>query len=576
MRLTKLHIQNYRGIKSLELDMDETTVIIGENNCGKTSILHVLRSCLSFLKSGARSAPFEEFDLHFDSGAADPSTAEPIQITLTFEEKVAGEWPTEIEQKLGGDGGIIVLIPPDDKSRIQLRVTAQYSPLTKELEHFYDFLDSAGNPLPSKNRGKLTVLQQMRPLFYLSALRDAAKEFSKTAQFWSPFVKNSQIDPAKKAEIEEKLEEINSEIIEAHGTFKDVKVHLDKVNKLVNLGADSVVSIDAIPAKVFDMLNKTQVSLMSSTGAKLPINRHGEGTQSLSVLMLFDAFLKTELARRQGITNCLPVVALEEPEAHLHPCAIRALWKTIKDINGQKIIATHSGDLLAVVDTAMIRRLYKEKGQTKVGAIPSGLITGRDKQKFDFLVQRTRAELFFARVWLLVEGETEAIIFAGAAEVLGIDLEQAGVRTVEYRQGDISYFIEAANGLGISWHCFCDDDPQGASDINKAVARLKNGSKQKNHITLTAGSSAIEPYLGRNGFLSVYESAGNPHELTKLTISKTDPQYIDAVCKKPIVGHKPEIAHLVVEAMKTRGAASVPKDIKLAIFKATALARRNK
>jgi putative ATP-dependent endonuclease of OLD family len=574
MRLTKLHIQHYRGIKSLELDLDETTVIIGENNSGKTSVLHALRSCLSFLKSGARSAPFEEFDLHFDSGAADPSTAAPIQITLTFEEKVAGEWPTEIEQKLGGDGGIIVLIPPDDISRIQLKVAAQYSPLTNELEHSYDFLDAAGNPLPSKNRGKLTVLQQMRPLFYLSALRDAAKEFSKTAQFWSPFVKNSQIDPTKKAEIEERLEEINTEIIDAHGTFKDVKVHLDKVNKLVNLGADSVVSIDAIPAKVFDMLNKTQVSLMSSTGAKLPINRHGEGTQSLSVLMLFDAFLKTELARRQGVTNCLPIVALEEPEAHLHPCAIRALWKTIKDINGQKVIATHSGDLLAVVDTSMIRRLYKEKGQTKVGAIRSGLLTGRDKQKFDFLVQRTRAELFFAHAWLLVEGETEAIIFAGATEILGIDLEQAGVRMVEYRQGDISYFIEAANGLGISWHCFCDDDPQGASDISKAVARLVTGTKQKNHITKTVGSRSIEPYLARNGFIDIYEAIASPQKFRNITLTKTDAGYVDAVCN--CITAKPEAAHAIVEAMKQRGPASVPKELKLAIYRAVALARRNK
>jgi putative ATP-dependent endonuclease of the OLD family len=573
MRLTKLQIQNYRGIKSLELDLDETTVIIGENNCGKTSVLHVLRSCLSFLKLGARSAPFEEFDLHFDSKAADPTTVAPIQITLTFEEKEAGEWPIEIEQKLGGDGGIIVFISPNDRSRIQLKVTAQYSAKTKELEHFYDFLDSTGNPLPSKNRGKLTVMQQMRPLFYLSALRDAAKEFSKTSQFWSPFVKNSQIDTIKKDHIEKRLEEINAEIIEAHVTFKDVKVHLDKINTLVNLGTDNVVSIDAIPAKIFDMLNKTQVSLASATGAKLPINRHGEGTQSLSVLMLFDAFLKAELARRQGATNCFPIVALEEPEAHLHPCAIRALWKTIKDINGQKVIATHSGDLLAVVDTYMIRRLYKRNGQTKVGAIPLGLITGRNKQKFDFLVQRTRAELFFARVWLLVEGETESIIFAGAAEVLDLDLEQAGVRTVEYRQGDISYFIQAANGLGISWHCFCDEDSQGETDIRKAVDRLPTAAKQKNHITKTVGSCSIEPFLARNGFIEIYKEIASPQKIKNITCTKNDTDYIDAVCS--CITAKPEAAHRIVEAMRQKGSDSVPKQIKLAIYKAIALARRS-
>lgn len=374
MLLSRLRIENYRGVKLLELALDETTVLVGENNCGKTTVLHALRACLYTLRSTGRASPFEEFDLHFDSQSADPTSAPPITITLTFEESKAGDWSDEVEQRLGGDGGIIALVPPDDRSRVQLRVTAEYSKVTQDIETAYEFLDANGKSLPAKNRSRLSALQQLRPLFYLSALRDAGKEFSRSSQFWSPFVKNSQIDPAKKAEIEEQLEAINAQIIEAHGTFKGVREHLSKVQDLVALGGHDVVSVDAVPARVFDMLNRTQVSIASSTGAKLPIGRHGEGTQSLTVLMLFDAFLKSELARKQGIKESKPIVALEEPEAHLHPNAVRALWKTIRDIDGQKLIATHSGDLLSEVELTSIRRLYRSKGQVKVGAIPTGLL----------------------------------------------------------------------------------------------------------------------------------------------------------------------------------------------------------
>jgi putative ATP-dependent endonuclease of OLD family len=359
MLLTKLHIENYRGIKALELDLDETTVLVGENNSGKTTVLHALRACLQMLRSSGRSSPFDEFDLHFDSQTADPTSAPPIAITLTFEESHPGEWPAEIEQQLGGDGGVVVLVPPDDRSRVQLRVTAQFSAVTQDIETIFEFLDASGKALPPKNRNRLGVLQQVRPLFYLSALRDAGKEFSRTSQFWSPFVKNSQIDPVKKAEIEKQLESINAEIIEAHGTFKGVREQLSRIQKLVALGEQDVVSVDAVPARVFDMLNRTQVSIASSTGARLPIARHGEGTQSLSVLMLFDAFLKSELSRKQGNKATRPIVAMEEPEAHLHPNAVRALWKTIRDIEGQKFIATHSGDLLSEVPLTGIRRLYR-------------------------------------------------------------------------------------------------------------------------------------------------------------------------------------------------------------------------
>jgi len=574
MLLTHLRIENFRGIKLLELELGETTVLVGENNSGKTTVLHALRACLYLLRSAGRAIPFEEFDLHFDNQAADPTSAPAISITLTFEESKPGEWPAEIEQRLGGDGGVVVLVPPDDRSRVQLRVNAEYSKTVQEIETSFEFLDASGKALPPRNRGRLSALQQLRPLFYLSALRDAGKEFSRTSQFWSPFVKNSQMDPAKKVEIEKQLEAINTQIIEAHGTFKGVREHLSKVQDLVALGAQDVVSVDAVPARIFDMLNRTQVSIASSTGARLPIGRHGEGTQSLAVLMLFDAFLKSELARKQGAKESRPIVALEEPEAHLHPNAVRALWKTIRDIDGQKLIATHSGDLLSEVDLTSIRRLYRAKGSIKVGVIPKDMFGERDRRKFEFLVRRTRGELFFARCWLLGEGETEAILFSGAAEVLGFDLEQAGVRCVEYRLGDIALFLDAANALGIAWHCMTDGDAQGMSDTTKALARIPGARKRAgHHLTSLGGASSIERYLADAGFLDVYENIALPAKKQNvLTVAKGDPAYVDQIIK--CIPDKPTGAYAVVEAMRTRGPTLVPPALKRALVRAIVLARR--
>ncbi|WP_242518914.1 ATP-dependent nuclease [Halochromatium roseum] len=574
MLLTGLKIEHYRGIKALELAFGNTTVLIGENNCGKTSVLHALRACLHTLRSGGRGSPFDEFDLHFDSRAADPTTAPPIVMTLRFEEQTPGEWSEEIEQRLGGDAGVIALVPPDDRSRVELRVSAEYSQVTQDIETTFDFLDAAGNALPAKNRGRLSTLQQLRPLFYLSALRDAGKEFSRHSQFWSPFVKNSQIDEAAKTAIEAQLEDINARIIEAHGTFKGVREHLAKVQELVALGNQDVVSVDAVPARVFDMLNRTQVSIASATGARLPIGRHGEGTQSLTVLMLFDAFLKSELARKQGMLQSKPIVAMEEPEAHLHPNAVRALWKTIRDIDGQKLIATHSGDLLSEVDLSAIRRIHKSRGQVKIGAVTETLLKPRDQRKFDFLVRRTRGELLFARCWLLGEGETEAILFAGAAEALGLDLEQAGVRCLEYRLGDIGWFLDVANALGISWHCLTDADTQGDRDAKKAADRILDKPKRPwRHISVLANAASIEPYLAANGFLDVYEAIAVPAKRRQtLQSAPGDPEYAEQIIK--CIPDKPSAAYAVVEAMRERGPAAVPKVLRSAIMKAMALARR--
>lgn len=574
MQLTKIQLDNFRGIKTLELPLGATTVLVGENNSGKTTVLHALRACLQYLRTGGRATVFDDFDFHFENAAADPGTAPPIEITLTFEESEGKEWSEEIERQLGGDGGILMPIAPNDFYRVQLKVTSQFSPVTSEIVTSYAFLDAAGKALAGKSQSRLTALQQLRPLFYLSALRDAGKEFSKTSQFWSPFVKNSQIDAVKKAEIEDQLQAINEEIIKAHGTFKGVREHLSKVQDLVSLGSEDVVSVDAIPARIFDMLNRTQVSIASASGARLPIARHGEGTQSLTVLMLFDAFLRSELARKQGVRESKPIVALEEPEAHLHPTAVRALWKTIKGIDGQKIIATHSGDLLSEVDIGDIRRLYRKDGQVKYGMIPDDLLGSRERQKFNFLVRRTRGELFFARSWLLGEGETEAILFSGVAEVLGIDLDQAGVRCVEYRQGDISYFLDAANALGISWFCLIDCDGQGTPDFKKATDRLPAGAVQANHVLLLPNNQAIEGYLANNGFLHVYETVASPQKLQKMTAQKGEPEYVAQLVKCIGDDGKPAATHAVVDDMRKRGPDSVPAELKDVILKAVAIGRR--
>ena len=129
------------------------------------------------------------------------------------------------------------------------------------------------------------------------------------------------------------------------------------------------------------MLAKAQVQLGTTTGAKIPLGRHGEGTQSLAVLMLFSAFLE---ARQDGAA----VLALEEPEAHLHPSAIRALWTLVRDFTGQKLISTHSGELLADTDICDVRRLARTGDGIKAFRVQAGLLTPEETRKFNYHVQQ--------------------------------------------------------------------------------------------------------------------------------------------------------------------------------------------
>jgi putative ATP-dependent endonuclease of OLD family len=173
---------------------------------------------------------------------------------------------------------------------------------------------------------------------------------------------------------------------------------------------------------------------------------------------------------------------------------------------------------------------------------------------------------------LLGEGETEAILFAGVAALMDIDLDQAGVRCVEYRQGDISYFLDAANSLGIAWHVFTDADAQGLGDAQKAKDRVPSGTHIHRRVTTMMGATSVEPYLATNGFLDFYETLIDSGRLREITVPKTDATYPLEVVKR--INGKPAAAHAIVGEMRRRGAASVPTALRRAILKAAALGRR--
>ena len=83
MKLTTVEIRNFRCIKELSVNLDKTTVLIGENNSGKTAFLEAIRICLERLRGRGRG-PFNEYDYHLSDEGTAPADSDPIQIELSF------------------------------------------------------------------------------------------------------------------------------------------------------------------------------------------------------------------------------------------------------------------------------------------------------------------------------------------------------------------------------------------------------------------------------------------------------------------------------------------------------------
>lgn len=99
MRITSLKIENFRSIKSLQVQLGENTVFIGPNNAGKTAILDAIRIALT-RRWGQRGTGFTEYDVHLAKENDDPKKSLGVEIEIRTEEADVGEWPDGMQQSL--------------------------------------------------------------------------------------------------------------------------------------------------------------------------------------------------------------------------------------------------------------------------------------------------------------------------------------------------------------------------------------------------------------------------------------------------------------------------------------------
>ena len=100
VKLVEINIENFRGIRSLLLPLDELTVLIGENNVGKSTVLEAIRLVIARGFGSRRTGQFSEYDFNLADENSTPQTAQPIKITLHFAEEKENEWADAIVQQM--------------------------------------------------------------------------------------------------------------------------------------------------------------------------------------------------------------------------------------------------------------------------------------------------------------------------------------------------------------------------------------------------------------------------------------------------------------------------------------------
>jgi putative ATP-dependent endonuclease of OLD family len=188
---------------------------------------------------------------------------------------------------------------------------------------------------------------------------------------------------------------------------------------------------------------------------RLQVNRHGatrnlseqsDGTRALFAIALYDL-----------VSESANIVAIDEPEIHLHPTSQRSLARLLQDGRNQKIIATHSQDIVGAFSHESI--VTVKPGGYLVQP-KSGFLSNEERMVTHWWVRDKLEPLTASRI-VAVEGVSDRIVLQKAAALTGRDLDRLGVSVVETGgAGDMGAILKLFGGTGfqIDMSLLIDED----------------------------------------------------------------------------------------------------------------------
>jgi putative ATP-dependent endonuclease of OLD family len=192
------------------------------------------------------------------------------------------------------------------------------------------------------------------------------------------------------------------------------------------------------------------------------IEQNGLGFNNL----IFMAVVLSELAKNPEASYRGLIV--EEPEAHLHPqlqAILLSYLETIKAVEGenpvQLFVTSHSPNFASIADLDSLTCLV-DTGVTVETFFPRTIVFDKGKrEKLERYLDVTRAELFFARRVIFVEGAAELMLVSVLAEKAGYKLREHGVSLICVEGLNFDSFLPlfGDNALKIPVAVITDADP---------------------------------------------------------------------------------------------------------------------
>lgn len=498
MRLSSFSVINYRSITNArKIQTSNMTVLVGKNNEGKSNILRALTLAMDIMK------------MYY----SDPRS---LRLPATYLKRRTGyvwerDYPLSLQERNPNGFSSIELdfeLNSSDISTIRNLTGIRLSghvPVRVSINHSSVKIDipKRGTPAFSNVENKLKIIEYVCfkiDFNFIPAVRtehDALRvvESLIEKQLLTLESNPEYIEATHKIECLQQgiLDRISAQLIAPLQEFlpsvRDVQIHLQKDQRRSAFRRSADVVID--------------------DGTPTPLQQKGDGIKSLTALAMLN--IPTSHDR-------VSVIAIEEPESHLHPESARQLYETINalSVNHQVVLTTHSP--LFVNRSNLKENIIVDSGK----AIPVKKI----KEIRDILGTKVSDNLVNAENVLIVEGEDDRIVLEKILPQMSESIKKAiqnGTLIIDDMggAGNLPYKLSFYRNLQCKYHVLLDNDDagrrsgqeaeiQGLLNTRNTTYTICNGSPNaefEDCLEKTAYAGAILSEFGVD--LNVTEFRGN-------------------------------------------------------------------
>ncbi|KGE13706.1 ATP-dependent nuclease [Sphingobacterium deserti] len=548
--ISRVQIKNFRNFLDVDVALDHKQVIIGENNVGKTNFLRAIQLILDKDYSDSdRQLTTEDFH---DSIDKPMENGEEIEINL----EIKGY---EHNSKLKAQfvDAVISDAPPT------LRLTYKFIPNKDEFEKIinYKYIIFKGNNEEYKFRNED---RSYINIYVIRALRDVERELKSNRN--SPLyklVKQYEISSDHLEEISDALKEAAEGILELDEIVHIKDTLSNRFASLSGLQTDHQITLRTFDIDTERLLYTLQVymGLKERPVSELSLGLANILYISLMLILLkdktilpiikpeqFDSLvaedekgilsqlyeasekgnyiLKKEIEdediealynfmdehnyRHQAFT----ILAVEEPEAHLHPTLQRLIYREVlHNSNTSVIFTSHSTYITSVTPLNYVVHIRKVDNSSKVFSTVNLSLQDKEKRDIERYIDAKRGEIYFGKGIILAEGITEEYFIPAAADLIEKPLDNYGIVVCNVDSTNFKPYIQLLNTLNIPWVLFTDGDYYEIEEYFDKEGKPK--TKRIYHI-IDETTGRAWGYKGNENILNILSTLGIIAEDEKL------------------------------------------------------------